>query len=209
MRAKLIRKVIGLPNYVKRALVMSVDVILCILTVWLAYYLRLGEWIPFSGHPTWRPMWAAGISVAVAVPIFITQGLYRSIFRHSGWPELIKIAKCALVYGLIYFGVFTAVSVAGVPRTIGIIQPMLLVIMVGLSRTSAKYWLGGGYQNSFKSVALPRVLIYGAGSAGRQLVLAMSNSREMRVVGFLDDDPRLHGLVLSGQPILDRWSCLV
>jgi branched-chain amino acid transport system permease protein len=45
------------------------------------------------------------------------------------------------------------------------------------------------------------VLIYGAGRTGRQLAAAMANSPEMRVVGFLDDDDRLHGHVLNGQPI--------
>jgi FlaA1/EpsC-like NDP-sugar epimerase len=44
-------------------------------------------------------------------------------------------------------------------------------------------------------------LIYGAGAAGRQLAMAMRNSPEIRVVGFLDDDDRLHGHVLNGLPI--------
>jgi len=48
---------------------------------------------------------------------------------------------------------------------------------------------------------LPQALIYGAGSAGRQLASAMANSPEIRVVGFLDDDDRLHGHVLNGLPI--------
>jgi FlaA1/EpsC-like NDP-sugar epimerase len=201
MRAALIQQAIGLPRYAKRGLVMAVDISLCVLTVWFAYYLRLGEWVPLSGHPVWKPMWAAGLSIAIALPIFITQGFYRAIFRYSGWPALMTVAKSMLVYGLVYFAAFTATSVPGVPRTIGIIQPTLLLITVGLSRALAKYWLGGAYQNRLKLAALPRVLVYGAGGAGRQLVTAMGNSHEMRVVGFLDDDERLHGHVLNGQPI--------
>lgn len=201
MRAALIRQAIGLPRYAKRGLVMAVDISLCVLTVWFAYYLRLGEWVPLAGHAVWKPMWAACFSIAIALPIFITQGFYRAIFRYSGWPALMTVAKSMLVYGLVYFAAFTAISVPGVPRTIGIIQPMLLLITVGLSRALARYWLGGAYQNRLKLAALPRVLVYGAGSAGRQLVTAMANSHEMRVVGFLDDDDRLHGHVLNGQPI--------
>ena len=49
--------------------------------------------------------------------------------------------------------------------------------------------------------AMPVALVYGAGSAGRQLMSALSNSYEMRAVGFLDDDDRLHGHALNGQPI--------
>jgi FlaA1/EpsC-like NDP-sugar epimerase len=47
------------------------------------------------------------------------------------------------------------------------------------------------------------VLIYGAGSAGRQLVAALKTSSELVVVGLLDDDDRLHGQVLNGLKIYD------
>jgi FlaA1/EpsC-like NDP-sugar epimerase len=61
--------------------------------------------------------------------------------------------------------------------------------------------LGGQYQNILRKVSRPKVLVYGAGSSGRQLVAAMANSHEMQVVGFLDDDSRVHGRVLNGQRI--------
>ena len=44
-------------------------------------------------------------------------------------------------------------------------------------------------------------MIYGAGTAGRQLALAMANRGDMRVIGFLDDDVRLHGSLLNELPI--------
>jgi FlaA1/EpsC-like NDP-sugar epimerase len=91
--------------------------------------------------------------------------------------------------------------VASVPRTIGIIQPILLLLFVGASRALARVWLGNQYLNILKKASRPKVLIYGAGSTGRQLVGAMASSHEMQVVGFLDDDDRLHGHVLNGQPI--------
>jgi FlaA1/EpsC-like NDP-sugar epimerase len=59
------------------------------------------------------------------------------------------------------------------------------------------------YLSQINKSKLPQVLIYGAGSAGRQLASAMENSFEMRVVGFLDDDDRLQGNVLNGLPILN------
>jgi FlaA1/EpsC-like NDP-sugar epimerase len=47
------------------------------------------------------------------------------------------------------------------------------------------------------------VLIYGAGSAGRQLLGALANNLEMQVIGFVDDDVRLHGSVMSGKKIFN------
>lgn len=189
--------ILALPRAAKRAIALAVDVSLCILTVWLAYYLRLGEFVDFA-----RPVqWAAGASVAIALPIFIVSGLYRAIFRYAGWRALVTVTKAVTAYAVLYATVFTAVGIAGVPRTIGLIQPMLLLFAVGASRAFARFWLGGLYQGQIKLAALPKVLIYGAGSAGRQLAGAMASSHEMRVAGFLDDDDRLHGHVLNGLPI--------
>jgi FlaA1/EpsC-like NDP-sugar epimerase len=196
-----VKRTLALPRMAKRLVAMGVDVSLCVLTVWLAFYLRLGEWVPMRGHETWLPMNAALLSVAVALPIFITQGFYRAIFRYSGWPALMTVTKAMLMYGVVFFMAITAFGLAGVPRTLGLIQPMLLLLAVGLSRALARYWLGGAYQNRLRLAALPKVLVYGAGDPGRQLVRAMTNSQEMRVAGFLDDDDRLHGQVLNGQPI--------
>ncbi len=195
--AQLIGPILGLPRLTKRLAVMSVDVALCVLTVWLAYFLRLGEFVPLSG----QELVAVFVAVVVAIPLFVISGLYRAIFRYSGWPALVAVARATVIYGVIYAAVFTAVGVAGVPRTVGIIQPILLLMFVGASRAMARVWLGDQYQSILNDSARKKVLIYGAGKTGRQLVAAISNAPEMRVAGFLDDDERLHGHVLNGQPI--------
>lgn len=188
---------LALPRWAKRFVVLALDTALCVLTVWLAYYLRLGEFVALSGNA----FWAVVTSVGIALPIFVVSGLYRAIFRYSGWPALLAVARAISIYGLLYVSVFTAIGIQDVPRTVGIIQPILLLLFVGASRALARIWLGDQYQSILKNASRPKVLIYGAGRTGRQLVAAMANSHEMQVVGFLDDDDRLHGHVLNGQPI--------
>jgi FlaA1/EpsC-like NDP-sugar epimerase len=189
--------ILALPRWTKRFVVLALDTSLCVLTVWLAYYLRLGEFVALSGNA----FGAVVASIGVALPIFIMSGLYRAIFRYSGWPSLLVVVRAVTIYGLLYASIFTAIGIQDVPRTVGIIQPVLLLLFVGASRALAHIWLGDQYQSILKRASRPKVLIYGAGSAGRQLLAAMADNNELRVIGFLDDDDRLHGHVLNGQPI--------
>lgn len=190
-----------LPRVLKRIIVLAVDASLCVLTVWLAFYLRLDQWIALSDHSAFRPLIAALGSVALALPVFIVFGLYRSIFRHSGPASLVAVLRAGAVYALLYAAAFTAIGIPGIPRSVGVIQPVLLIIAVAASRALAHAWLGGMYHARLRAAPARRVLIYGAGAAGRQLAAALSGDRDMQVLGFIDDDPKLHGQVLNGRPI--------
>ncbi len=188
---------LALPRWTKRSIVLMLDASLCVLTVWLAYYLRLGEFVALSGVASSAVL----VSVGIALPLFVVLGLYRAIFRYSGWPALLAVARAITIYGLLYASIFTAIGIQDVPRTVGFIQPILLLIFVGLSRTLARVWLGDQYQGVLKQAARPKTLVYGAGLTGRQLVAALANSHEMQVIGFLDDDDRLHGHILNGKRV--------
>jgi len=189
---------LGVSRATKQLLVATLDTFLCILSVWLSFYLRLGEFLKFSSNFLTPFIMGIIVSVALALPIFMLSGLYRAIFRYSGMPAMMTMSRAILIYGFLYSAMFTFIGVQGVPRTLGLIQPIVLFILIGASRATARIWLGGLYQFELKKSSLPQVLIYGAGSAGRMLALGMANSQEMRVVGFLDDDNRLHGHILNG-----------
>jgi FlaA1/EpsC-like NDP-sugar epimerase len=188
-----------LPRPLKRALALGADAFVCALTVWMAFNLRLESWTAWSpAHFT-----AFAGAVAFALPLFIVFGLYRAIFRYAGLPALMTVLKAVAMYAVIYGFAFTWVGVPGVPRSVGLLQPLLLLLGVTLSRAFVRYWLGGIYQGIVGRSGLPQVLIYGAGSAGRQLAAALKTSPELVVVGLLDDDDRLHGQVLNGLKIYD------
>jgi FlaA1/EpsC-like NDP-sugar epimerase len=188
-----------LPRAVKRALALGADIVLCAFTVWLSFDLRLESWTSWT-HAHFIAFLG---SVAFALPLFIVFGLYRAIFRYAGLPALWTVLKVVCIYAAIYAFAFTLVGVPGVPRSVGILQPLLLLLGVTLSRAFVRYWLGGTYQGILSRDSLPRVLIYGAGSAGRQLAAALKTSPELVVVGLLDDDSTLHKQVLNGLKIYD------
>jgi FlaA1/EpsC-like NDP-sugar epimerase len=175
------------------------DVILCVGSVYIAFYLRLGYWVSSDTQAQLDAfLIASGCALLIAPPIFIITGLYRTIFRYSGLPALLAVTKAVGIYAAFYSLVFTLIGIGAVPRTVGLIQPILLLLMVGASRALANVWLGGSYANILKKNKVTKVLIYGAGSAGRQLAGALTGSHDMRVMGFLDDDHNLQGHVING-----------
>ena len=190
-------KILRLPRAAKRGVALAIDVVICLATVALAYWLRLGEWAP----PTGYQIWSYVLPVIIAIPLFIRFGLYRAIFRYVGWSALFSVVKACSIFGVVYAVIFAVIGIYGVPRTIGVIQPILLFLFVGGSRAVARFWLGGGYLNLLRLSQRKRVLIYGAGSAGRQLAAGLANSEDMNVVGFVDDDTALHASVMNGKAI--------
>ena len=193
--------ILGLPRVAKRLIVLLVDAGICILSVYFAFYLRVGEWVPLFSGSSWNPLLVLEVSILLSLPIFLAFGLYREIFRYSGWFAFLTLLRAMCLYAFIFAVIFTVIGIEGVPRTVGLIQPIVLVMLVGASRAFASYWLSNSYRKQLKLSAVPHVLIYGAGDAGRQLMGALSHSYEMQVVGFLDDDPKLQGSTLGGRRI--------
>ncbi|WP_199798079.1 polysaccharide biosynthesis protein [Tsuneonella amylolytica] len=190
--------VLSIPRVVKRAIALVGDVAMCVLAVWLAFYLRVGFFPPLHQGP-FHPM---VVSVALALPIFVTFGLYRAIFRHSGPEALVSIFRAVAVYTVPFAAVYTLVGVTNVPRTIGLIQPILLALMVSGMRLAARVAFAENYATRWRQEGARRVAIYGAGSAGLELAGAISASRSMQTVAFVDDDPVLWNSTLRGLPII-------
>lgn len=194
---KVARPLLALPRVSKRLMAATIDGALCALTVWVAYYLRLGHFISLVG----RPSLAVALSILLALPAFHVVGLYRMAFRRAGSDILAPLALACLVYGLCYVTIISAYAFDNIPRTVGIIQPILLFLAVGSTRLAVGYVLGGQMQRMIEIRPEGRVLIYGAGSSGRQLAAAMSTSRESHIIGFLDDDRSLYGTRINGLPV--------
>ena len=193
--------ILYLPRYLKRIIAITTDIFLCVFCTWLAFTLRLEEFIIFQNF-NFNP---AVISVILALPIFWMFGLYRTIFRFTGLSIVFTVLTSIFIYGFLYFLVIGVYTLSGVPRSIGVIQPMLLFFFIISSRLFIKFLLSSDsiFQNSSNKKNL---LVYGAGEAGRQLVASLENSPEFRVRGFLDDNKQLHRQVLIGKTVYSPLS---
>ena len=184
----------SLPRRQKQLIVLLSDMVMSLAATWLAYSLRLEV-----RHVPHDYQWATyGLSAVLFVPFFIRMGLYRAIFRYTGISSLGSSAAAVAMYGLVYFGILVFAEFPGVPRSIGILQPILFFSLVFGSRISASQLLN---RSDSSTAAAKNVLIYGAGEAGVQASQGLASTPEYNVCGFLDDDPAKHGRRLHGVEI--------
>jgi len=192
--SSLIPRLLGLPRRGKQGLVIAADILAAWFALWLAFTLRLETW-----HvPTTQQLWIYVASVAIFVPVFVRFGLYRAIFRYTGLATMQTLLKAALIYGCLLLILVLLTFPAGVPRSVGVLQPILFLVLVSNSRTWARFWLNSGSRRDSRH----RLLIYGAGDAGAQTAAAVANGGEFELLGFVDDDATKIGRHINGVPVV-------
>jgi FlaA1/EpsC-like NDP-sugar epimerase len=183
--------ILAWPRAVKRLVVLAMDVALSLLATWLAFSLRLDA----PHWPEGLQWWVYALSPLLAIPVFIRLGLYRAIFRYTGQAALLTTARAVLIYGVLLLGVLLWVRWENVPRSLGVLQPLIFLLLVGGSRALARFWLAG----LGRAAAGPeRFLIYGAGMAGAQTAAALGMGGQYAWLAFADDDPAKIGRSING-----------
>lgn len=191
-----VNPLLALPRPIKRVVVLVLDLVLALVSVWAAFYLRIDQ----TGVPQLQQGYVYMLAPLLAVPIFVRFGLYRAIFRYTGMAALAGTAKAIAVYTLLFFIALVVFKWSGVPRSIGLIQPLIFLLLVGSSRAVARFWLAGW--SSKARHAAGRLLIYGAGDAGVQTASALGVARQFVLLGFIDDDAAKAGRSINGVNIM-------
>ena len=138
------KNIFNLHRYTKRIIAVLLDIGLCILCTWLAFSLRLEEFVKINDVTTL----AVEISILLAIPIFWLMGLYKTIFRFQGSSIIFTVFVATSVYALLYFAVITIYGIEGIPRSIGIIQPILLFLAISATRISIKFLFLSNFKKS-------------------------------------------------------------
>ncbi|MFI7866474.1 polysaccharide biosynthesis protein [Ectopseudomonas khazarica] len=194
---------VGLPRRQKRLLQLLADTILIWVALWLSFAVRLGEIDaakPFSGHG-----WLFIVAPLIALPIFVRLGMYRAVMRYVGSDALITIAKAvslsALVLALAVY--WYRGPTALVPRSMVFNYWWLSLLLLGGLRLGMRQFFIGSWLEPIArqretNACISRVAVYGAGTAGNQLVAALRLGRAMRAVAFVDDDAGVANRVIAG-----------
>ena len=189
-------------NFSPRTAAIILHDVLAAIFAWLAaYWLRFNLDVPleFKASALSTLAWVVPLQAIV----FRGFGLYRGIWRFASLPDLKRIVMAvglaALLIPLVL--VLFRVSVV-VPRSVLILDPLLLVMLMGGSRLAYRAWK----EHRLASVLHPDskpVLVAGAGSAADFLLRELArNPSGFRVVGLLDDSRDKRGRLVQGIPVL-------
>ncbi|MFQ2585834.1 polysaccharide biosynthesis protein [Aeromonas caviae] len=179
---------LAIPRVYKQVVSIFVDLLLLCLAFWGSYWVRLDANIPLQSLSHWQML---TFLLPITILVFMRLGLYRAVLRYVGFKVLWTVSLGVLLstMSLVMLAFFMEVPL---PRTVSVIYFAFSVLLVGGARLFFRALVVRGKQ---QRVA---VLIYGAGSSGRQLQLALNQGQEYLPVAFVDDDPALVKAVIQG-----------
>jgi FlaA1/EpsC-like NDP-sugar epimerase len=172
----------------------------------LAFWLRLNLELPSPYAAVM--LQTLPVVVPVQVLILLRFGLYRGIWRYASLHDLRVLLTAVFVAALAVPALLVLFRLADpVPRSVFILDPLLLLFMMGGSRLAYRAWKEGRAASLTKVQATP-VLILGAGSAADALIRELAGKRDWRVVGLLDDAEVKQGRTIHGVPVRGRLADL-
>jgi FlaA1/EpsC-like NDP-sugar epimerase len=197
---------LSLINFNRRTyLALAHDILAVIFAWYIGFLLRFNFDVPVEFFATIKQ--ALWILLPIQVIAFVSFGLYRGTWRFASILDLKRIFLAVLTSALMATFVFMFSNMIHVPRSVLIINPILLILMMGGSRliyrAFREHQLYGVYLTKGKPV-----IIFGAGTAAISLVKDLSQSDQWRVVGILDNDVTMHGREIHGVKVLGSISKL-
>jgi FlaA1/EpsC-like NDP-sugar epimerase len=194
----LVERLIALPRPLRRLLVLVVQLGLSVFCSYLAFNLRFDTDIPrrtygiFVGTIPWL--------IAARGLTFLAFRLDEGIWRYASLYDLRRIGLAVGASTIVFFGcVRLGYGTDDYPRSIYLIDAMLLFIFMGLFRLSPRI-----YRELVKKPGEKRLLIIGAGDSGERVLRELQQDPHpaFEPIGFVDDDPKKVGDRLHGAPIL-------
>ena len=175
----------------KQAIMISADVCFLLFAIWLSFALRLGDvW----SDKLESNLWIFILIPIVSIPIFLKLGLYRSVLKFMGTKVIVTAFQAITITSLILGFVMMIFREADMPRTVILIfwSVSSILIVVGRFMFKGLLYSWDNYVNNRKPT-----IIYGAGSAGAQLVESLRKNHEYAPIAFIDDDVSKHGTFIN------------
>ena len=179
----------NLSRFKKRLISLVIDMVFIVIAFYAAYWTRIGGIEPLTINTAQYVLLG---TVLITTFTFMKLGLYRAILRYLTFHALAVVSVGTFISAL-SVAVLAFYFDAPVPRSVPIIYGAFLCLLCGGSRLIVRVLVSQTNDKGMK-----KVLIYGAGAAGRQLALALRSSETHKVVGFIDEDITLYNTIIMG-----------
>ena len=202
MRKKL-DKLFNAASYHKKSLSIVIDIILILLSLYLAYLIRLGSIEATGTRYLYQILVISLIIIPFKILVFWIFRLYHISFRYISLGEVLSVIKASAItspmIALIALVFRDWVIFSGFPRSVIFIDFFLTFFFIIGIRAFFRLYYSGHNRKKRKDI-----LIIGAGSAGEQLVRDMVRSSRSSYlpVGFIDDNPQKKHTLIHGTKVL-------
>lgn len=182
----------NLPREIKRLIALVIDVCSLLFAFVLSYSLYSESlFIPSEKNV----FYAIALTTPISLALFAKLGLYRAVVRYIAMSALIIITLGVLGSALV-LEIANWLFDAGIPLSVVINFGFMALVFVGGLRLLMR-----ALYEQRASRKKSAVIVYGAGSAGRQLAQSLTNGAEYNPVCFIDDDETLHGSSIMGMRV--------
>jgi FlaA1/EpsC-like NDP-sugar epimerase len=192
----------------RSAAALAHDILAAIAAWYLAFWLRFNTEIPEASVITMvsAMLWVVPLQTA----IFLVSGMYRGIWRYASVSDLqrIALAVSASAIAIALLLLTLPAMQPPVPRSAILLDPLLLILILGGSRLSYRMWKERRLRNAPGSPGRP-VVILGAGDAAADLLKNLARAGDWRVLGLLDDNAAKRGRQIQGVSVLGAIEELV
>ena len=189
------------PRWFKRTVLIINDLVVLTIALWLAYTLRLSRLYVPPSLDKWMLFVAAPI---IGVIVFYMRGLYKLVTRFIGPEGTTRIYLAVIIAAAVWALVVLMAGVKDHPRSVIVIYALIAALLIRLSRQ----WAGSALLRlapEHKGVSFDerkRVIIYGAGTIGIQLLRALNETGTYKTVAFIDSNPSLAGQMVHGVKVV-------
>ena len=173
--------ILNIPRFYKKTLAITCDIFISFVATWIAFSLRLEQF----HHVDKNNFLIYLFSALFLVLIFYFFKIYSSLFRYIDKYFIIKLSKCIIFYGIIFFIIIIIFNQHYLPRSIGILQPLILLILILFQRSFVSSIILNFTE--FKDIQLERSLIYGVSNGSINLVKALRDSNTHQIYGFINE----------------------
>jgi FlaA1/EpsC-like NDP-sugar epimerase len=190
-------RLVALPRVARKALVVTLDCAVCVLAVWIALWLRLGEW----ELETPRAVIFTCLALSTWLAVSLWSRTYRSVTRFAGQHTFLALMRSCVVMSVIFAVLLLTLHIDKMPRTLAVLHPLVFFILLAGERSILSHLIVDALQGSRRDPLRKQVLIYGAGVTAQQLAASIRQEPTLYVVGFIDHNPTLRDNMLEGKHI--------